>query len=181
MDILGKHVPFVKEQMANQEKLARRYSDDIGRAEFHRKALISFQSLIDDIDMAQKEIDSRKKPHDSALRQLALTPDDLEGLPQELISELSISDADKLEFAILGVIEEAGGILTLDRILINLYRKTGEIFKRNALTSRIYRMIQKKLIFPVGTRKGIYSTFEVEGEQADIFDAKAAELTSAPE
>ena len=31
-------------------------------------------------------------------------------------------------------------------------RETGEVYKRNTITSRLYRMIQKGIIYPVGTR-----------------------------
>jgi hypothetical protein len=72
--------------------------------------------------------------------------EDIEGLPPELMQELSISDADRLEFTIVGIINEAGGLMSLDKIIIGLYKKSGEIHKRSTLTSRLYRMIQKNLI-----------------------------------
>lgn len=100
-------------------------------------------------------------------RNLGLTPHDIDGLPEELIQELSISDADMADFGILSVVDEAGGILSLDKILIALYKKNGEIHKRTAVNSRIYRMIQKGLMFPVPSKKGVYSTRKISEEESD--------------
>jgi hypothetical protein len=52
-------------------------------------------------------------------------------------------------------------LLSLDKLIIGLYKKTAEIHKRSTLTSRLYRMIQKGLIYSVPYRKGIYSTQEL--------------------
>lgn len=95
------------------------------------------------------------------MRNITLTLEDIEGLPPELMQELSISDADRLEFTIVSIINDAGGILSLDKIIVGLYKKTGEVHKRSTLTSRLYRMIQKSLIYSVPYRKGIYSTQEL--------------------
>ena len=60
---------------------------------------------------------------------MILTPEVIEGLPKELMDELSISDADRTEFAIMNIIDENGGIASLDNILIGLYKKTNDILK----------------------------------------------------
>jgi hypothetical protein len=75
-----------------------------------------------------------------------------------LIRELSISDADKQEFAIVGIINDGGGILSLDKIMVGIFRKTGEVVKRTATISRLYRMAQKGLIYSVPLKKGFYAT-----------------------
>jgi hypothetical protein len=56
------------------------------------------------------------------------------------------------------VIDEAGGVASLDQILVGHFRKTGEVMKRTTLTSRLYRMANKGLIFPLPNKKGVYST-----------------------
>ncbi len=89
---------------------------------------------------------------------MSLTLEDVEGLPSELMQELSISDSDKLDFAIESIMNEAGGVLSLDKILIGLWKKTGEIHKRGNLTSRLYRMRQKGTIHAVPNKSGYYST-----------------------
>ena len=98
--------------------------------------------------------------------QPSLRLDELEGLPPELVAELSISESDKTEYAIIRIIEDCGGMAAIDRILVNLFRHTGEIHKRNTLTSRLYRMAQKGEIFAVPSKKGFYSTREPEQDES---------------
>jgi hypothetical protein len=168
MDILGAHLPFVKEQIAIQERLARKYEDQPWRKDLHEKSAAQFRLLADDMVAAQRIVNKANDAIErskTASRNLSLSLKEIEGLPKELLSELSISDADKLEFSIMNAIEDAGGILSLDKILIALYRETGEIHKRNTITSRLYRMAQKGMIFAVGMRKGIYSTQELSSDE----------------
>ena len=80
------------------------------------------------------------------------------------MQELSLSDGDKTEFAIVNVIEEAGGIISLDKLLIALYKKTGEIHKRNSLYSKLSRMASKNLIYYVPGKKGVYSTEQLTSD-----------------
>ena len=82
-----------------------------------------------------------------------------------MLNELSISEGDKAEFAILGLIEEAGGIISLDRLIVGLWKKTGELHKRQSLISRLYRMGQKDMVFSVPGKKGVYANWPMsEGD-----------------
>jgi hypothetical protein len=140
------------------------------RANLHASTRDKFKELSADIIIADKELDSPKKKDLSGIKQLSVSPEELEGLPEELINELSVSDADKTEFAIVNLINENGGILPLDRILIGMYKKTGEITKRQTMTSKLYRMSQKGLVFSVPSKKGFYSTEELtEDDVTQIF------------
>jgi len=87
-----------------------------------------------------------------------LRPSDIADLPQEVIEQLSISESDKQEFQIVDIIDSAGGVLTLDHIIIALYRKTGEVAKRSTLNAKLYRMVKKGLIQSVPNRKGVYTS-----------------------
>ena len=169
MDIIEKHLSFVKEQQSIQEKLARKYEDQPWRSELHAKSAAHFGSLADDLVLAQQQMTGAP----TSLREfqppipssnIFVTAKDIEGLPAELLRELSLSETDKLEFTIASVIEENGGILSLDKLLIGLYRRTGDIVRRNTLTSRLYRMAQRNQIFPVPGKKGIYATRPISEE-----------------
>ena len=85
------------------------------------------------------------------------------------MSELSVSDVDKAEFNIIALIDEAGGIATLDRILVALYLQNDKVTKRATLNARLYRMGQKGLIHSVPRKKGIYSTSVVTDEDLEKF------------
>jgi hypothetical protein len=82
------------------------------------------------------------------------------------MSELSVSSADKTEYAILNLMEKAGGIMSLDQIIVGLYRTTQEIHKRQTTTSRLYRMAGKNLVFSVPNKKGVYSLEPISEEEA---------------
>ena len=121
----------------------------------------------------------------SAQKRIQLTYEDVQGLPEELVKELNISDTDRQEMIIEHIIAASGGVLSLDKILIELYRRTGEIHKRNTLTSRLYRMAQRGTIYNVIGKKGVYSTYEIsETDAKKMFgqdgDATAEEPTPAP-
>lgn len=174
MSILIKHLAFVKGQIEFHHKMVEKFGSASFRGNLHKGTAEKFSALANDLEIADKQIDSfgagisenRAATKKSAPVQLSLTLPEIEGLPQELIAELSIKDADKAEFAILHALEGAGGIITLDRLLIALYRETGEIYKRNSLYSRLSRMASKGLLYYVPGKKGVYSTEQLNEEDA---------------
>src|SRR5690606_37816426 len=87
-------------------------------------------------------------------------PKDLEGLPEELIAELSISESDREEFELLAIIEAGGGTMSLDQLLVAVYKKHGTIYERVKLNQRLYRMASKGALYSVPGRKGWYSIYE---------------------
>lgn len=107
---------------------------------------------------------------------LTLLPEDLKDLPPELLQELSVTKSDFLDFEIVEIIDAAGGVLTLDQIIIALYRKTQEVHERSKLNSRMYRMAKKGLVKSLEGRKGVYATKEVIID--DLFDDDQGEETS---
>lgn len=167
MSILIKHLPFVKEQQEFHERMIEKYGSASFRSRLHKTTADNFRALIADLENADKALDTEKPVSQSAPRkpsQLSLTAVDIEGLPDELIGELNLSDADKTEFAIVHAIEDAGGIISLDKLLIALYKDTGEIHKRNSLYSRLARMASKNIIYYVPGKKGVYSTEQLSNE-----------------
>jgi hypothetical protein len=163
VSILNKHLPFVKEQTEFHHKMMAKFGAASFRGNMHKETAGKFSALFDDLEIADRQLDApipsaataAKKPPQLSL---SLTLPEIEGLPEDLIAELSIKDGDKTEFAIMNAVEEAGGIITLDRLLIALYRKTGEIYKRNSLYSPLSRMVSKNLLYYVPGKKGVYSS-----------------------
>jgi len=161
MSNIARHLPFVNDQIEVHEKLSERYGLQPWRVERHQRSAATLKELARDIQDAQRALDDcarQTQTIGAAYKRMSLTLEDVEGLPPELMQELSISDSDKLDFAIEAVINEASGVASLDKILIGLYKKTGEVHKRNNITSRLYRMRQKNTIFAVPSRSGFYST-----------------------
>jgi hypothetical protein len=176
VDIVGRHLSFVKEQATIQEKLARKFEEQPWRKNLHEESAAQFRSLVDDIVIAQRlindAVDTVERSR-TAVKNLSLTSEDLEGLPKELLKELNVTEADTQEFMLERIIETAGGILSLDKIIIAIFKETGKIEKRSAITSRIYRMIHKGIIFPVGNKKGIYSTHRLSKDDIERLFAAA--------
>lgn len=170
MSILNKHFPIVKEQLEFHQRMAEKYVTqpftNTFRATLHKTTAEKLGALYADLVEADLALNA-PAPEPAAPRvrsplQLSLSFEELSGLPQELLDELT--GADKIEFAIINAIEDAGGVITLDRLLIALYKKTQEIHKREFITSRLYRMAQKNLVYNVPGKKGIYSTEQLSAE-----------------
>ena len=91
----------------------------------------------------------------------ALPPEigDIHDLPQEVLDELSIATADKIDDQIVTVINAYGATATIDQILVGLYRKFKVGQKRRFLQNKLYRM---SMVWSVPGKKGVYTTEEPE-------------------
>ncbi|MFM0170594.1 hypothetical protein PQR33_14845 [Paraburkholderia sediminicola] len=157
--IVETYGPFVKDQIDHQEKQAARYvaRKEESKANAAQSRAAMFRQLLADLISHEQTPKS-----DIAIDPLRLSPSDIEDLPDELLAELSLNESDKKEFLIIDIIDEVGGIASLDRILVSLYRRTSEVEKRAKMVSRLYRMTTKGLIHAHPDKKGVYSTKPVE-------------------
>lgn len=171
---------FIMEQVKFHDSRAQEFAATPGRANRHISTSIEFKEVVAGIVKLEQEINSlnnkindieTSKAKKSGQLTLSLTPDDLDGLPDDLISELSISGANKSEYSIMKLLEDFGGIMSLDQIIVGLYRMTKEINKRVAVTNRLYRMTTKGLVFSVPNKKGVYSLKRLtENDTKKMFD-----------
>lgn len=167
MSILSKHIPFVNAQIAFQENQAKKYATVPRRANLHLATASTFKQLLADMQDASRVLDDpANKPKPVSLsQQLILSPAELAELPDDLLKELNVTEADKIEQTILSLMEQAGGIISLDRLLVGIYKRTGEVQRRVTITSRMYRMNQKGYVFPVPGKKGVYSVRELTTDE----------------
>lgn len=165
-EILQEQIDFHK---SNAEKFKNNKSTY--RHAKHLETAANFRFVRDLIKELQEEINCLKSGFEvNKPINLSLSPKDIENLPEELVKELSITNADRVEFAIQSMIEDAGGIMSLDQIIVGLFNQTGEINKRPQITAKLYRMSQKGLIYGVPLKKGVYSIKEIsEDEAREIF------------
>lgn len=184
MSILAQHLPFVNEHIAVQDKLAKKFAPGTKifneyRHSLHLSNLARFKALHEDLEAVDKMLDEAPARSPVQTPVLTLKAEDLEGLPAELVGELSDGAIpDKGESVLLLVIDERGGIASLDQILIGIYRKTGEVMKRTTLTSKLYRLTQKGVLFALPTKKGAYSTRKLTSEDvARLFGEDPPEQT----
>lgn len=161
-------VPFVKSQMEFHQRQADRYRSDKRRHELHSGTAEKFSQLIDLIESGGGCSPARTASGSGT----TLGWSELQSLPEELVKELSITESDKLDYSIAEIIAQQGGVASLDRILVELYRLSGEILKRQNLNARIYRMVQKGMIYSVPGKKGVYSSEEIpEDEELALNDS----------
>lgn len=143
--------------------MALKFARDEPRRNKHVETKAQFDSLLtflESVRQTNEPIDGQSQRTKKPV-QLALTFAEVQGLPKELLEELSLSDGDKLDYAILKIIEDCGGIASLDRLLVGIYKDTGEVMKRGTLTSRMYRMSQRGMVYTVPGKKGAYSLREL--------------------
>lgn len=167
MDKIEKFTSFVKSQGDFHRRQAERFKHDERRNSLHSGTAGTFEELYDFLLFLKAENIEKSR----SVNPLSLSWLEIEGLPQELIDELSITESDKLDFSIVELIDKCGGMASMDRILVEIYNLTGGILKRSNLNARLYRMGQKGMINSVPGKKGVYSTsknHEAEGENVDI-------------
>lgn len=83
----------------------------------------------------------------------------LAGLPEELIAQLQISDSDRFQWCVVDIINRTPDkTISLEVLLIALYKVTGKIYERADLANRMSRLSRKGVAFPVQGRKAVYTT-----------------------
>jgi hypothetical protein len=97
-----------------------------------------------------KEIESLKELQEYLTghkRSLLLPPDgigDILDLPDELIEQLSVKKPDELEQQIISVMRALGGEkLSLDQILVGLFRAYRRVHERRLTQQKLYRMNER--------------------------------------
>ncbi len=95
------------------------------------------------------------------LQQQALT-----GLPDDLIAQLQISDADRFQWCVVDLINRTPDkMISIEVLLIALYHITGKIYERADLANRMSRLSRKGAAFPVPGRKAVYTTIAPSGAE----------------
>jgi len=167
------YISFVKNQGSAQEKLARKYDKDDYRKALHLKTANNFAGLARFLEEIQKRgIRDVAYSHraDTPQKRILLTHEEIQNAPPELLKELNISHANRQELLIGYLMAEMGGVLSLDKIIVELYARTREVPKRGTLTTRLFRMANKGMIYNVPGKKGVYSTYELtEAEAKKMF------------
>jgi len=162
MNILDNLLEFVNSQLIFHRKAIEKHADDPRRRRLHSITAAKFEELLAAMKEAAARLDATPAPVAPEASPLELNPEDLIGLPSELLAQLNITESDKLDGAIVEIIASSGGTMLLDKLLIALYKRTGEIQQRNQLISRLYRLSKKGKVFSVPKKKGFYTTIRPE-------------------
>lgn len=159
---IAEAIEFINGMRTFQEAQAARHAAHSTRAAGYLERAEKLTEVAKLLSSIQEDGPSQnyQSPASSAPN-LNLTPEDLRDLPNELLAQLSVTPSDFLDFQIVDIIDEAGGAMSLDQLIIALYRNTNTIHERSKLNSRLYRMSKKGLVKSIEGRKGIYATQEV--------------------
>lgn len=84
-----------------------------------------------------------------------IDPYDVSDLPAELVSQLTIPKSDDDEVRMVQLLRIAGRPLSINEIMVGLYRKFGDFSKRSTVNARLYRLANKGDL--VTTEKGVYA------------------------
>ena len=169
MENLDTCIEFVKQQIEFQTKMVKKFYGESYRENLHRTAVARFHEILSILRQVRDLPDAPTEPAPRApisRRNIMLSLADIKDIPPELLEELNLSEADKQEMLIESIIADAGGVLSLDKLLVEMFHRTGQVFKRTVVISRLYRMGSRGLIYNLPSKKGLYSTTEMS--QADV-------------
>lgn len=106
---------------------------------------------------------------------------DISDLPEELLQELNITKTDKIEEQLFAVINAAQGQADIDTILIGLFRNFDVKLTRKYAQNRLWRMVQKDMLFSVPDKKGWYSTKPIKDELDEELEELLGSASSTEE
>ena len=168
---------FVNEQIGVQERLAAKYASQPHRSGLHLGTAERFRSLLSRIESLLSE-----NAEGSPVREkINISLTDLQDIPPELLEELSVSETDIQEMVIEDIIIKNSGVISLDKLIVKFFHRQKEVLRRNTLTSRLYRMAEKGMIFNVPGKRGYYSSFEMNETEVRKYFGKPEDLPEEDE
>jgi hypothetical protein len=82
---------------------------------------------------------------------------EMEDLPDELKAQIQAIKVGDVERTIIAMLrDDFEGIANLDEILVGLFRRKGEVFDRQLVSNKLYRMNKSGLVVSVPKKKGVY-------------------------
>lgn len=153
MESIADVIAFCKDQAAFHEQKAAWPKSKPHAAEAHRKLAKQFSSSAEILENIALETLPDSSPEQQDLFQI--DPFDLDGLPEELVSELAISKADQEDAQIIQLFRIARRPLNINEVMVGLFRKFDVQSKRTALSARLYRMATRDELRSV--EKGVYA------------------------
>lgn len=160
--MLEKFIVLVKSQIAHYQRQIERFPPDSPKyrpdqVAMYRRLVKVHQELMSYLESLAKGDNSPPQDVDPP-PQDAGDPEDLSDLPEELLKQLSDTVTKDSTDPLVEIIKDRGGTANLDEVLIDLYRKHGEIGKRTQISNRLYRLAQRHRVWKVKGKKGIYTT-----------------------
>jgi hypothetical protein len=124
------------------------------RKELHQQTKEKFQELYDDIQYILGKNVSVAKPVANSNKEKIIFFKDIKSLPDDLIREVNLFDR-KPEGVIFNIISKMGEA-DLDSLLIEYYKQTGQVMKREDMIAKIHRISKKDMIEHASGKRGRY-------------------------
>jgi hypothetical protein len=160
--MIDQHIQLVKSQIAWLSSQIDRFSP--GHPRYRPEQIALYERLASQHQELLKfleDLTSQGEPSGDRAAFLGVVRDqndDLSDLPKELLAELSDKTTRGSVDPIAQVIADRGGTATLDEILIDLYRKHGQVSKRTLLANKLYRLSRQGVVWSLPGKKGVYTT-----------------------
>jgi hypothetical protein len=129
-----------------------------GQVELYRRLLNDHRDLLDYLNGQLKNSNGANKETVKTIESESSGDDNLSDLPAELLAQLSGRVKKGQADPIVQIINDHGGIATLDEILIDLYRRHREIATRTLISNKLYRLGKQGFVRAVEGKKGVYTT-----------------------
>lgn len=172
--MLAKSIDLIKNQISYISYRIASSHHDTGK---QKQIVLEFEALLKDLLLLEKHeitqgflsvsdflsstsskitlATSQRKPSDQE-KSGDLLPEDLEGLPPEILDKLGLKESDKQELLIIEILKDLGGAACLSKIFVEMYKRSGDAPERLALGAKLYRMASKDQIKSSNKGKGWY-------------------------
>lgn len=156
-NIVSEHIKFLKSRQSFQERQQRKLQkSNPSAAAKHGESAEGFAKIVRWLEeyLASPAPAQVIEPTDTESL-FSLNPLELDALPEEFRSEISISEGDIQDAQVVELFRIASRPLDLNEVLIGCWRKFNVQHKRNQLTARLYRLVKRGQLHVVG--KGTYA------------------------
>jgi hypothetical protein len=161
--MVDKFIALVKGQIRYYETQIDRFPPSDPRTrpaqvELYRRLVNEHRDLLDYLEGKLKKSNGANKEAEKPIVIDTPGEDNLSDLPAELLAQLSGRAKKGQADPIVQIINDHGGVATLDEILIDLYRRHGEIGTRNLISNKLYRLGKQGFVRAIEGKKGVYTT-----------------------
>jgi hypothetical protein len=176
MAILLESVEFVKRQLTFHQRRADKAHAEGQPSAHHGLArdfgvLLSFLTSPLAADIEAAALANGDVPDDLSFlvdSPTQVSPALLKGLPPELVEQLQISDTERFQWQVVDLINRTPDrIISIEVLLIALFKATGKVHERLDLSNRMYRMARKGMVYSVPGKKGWYTTIANDGQDIE--------------
>jgi hypothetical protein len=161
--MLDKFIALVKGQIRHYETQIDRFPPSDPRTrpaqvEFYRRLMNEHCELLVYLEGQLKKTNGATEDPEKPVDIETPGEDNLSDLPEELLAQLSGRAKKGQADPIVQIINDHGGVATLDEILIDLYRRHREINTRTLISNKLYRLGKQGLVKAIEGKKGVYTT-----------------------